>query len=320
MDIKLYNFKESSKKITILDSNFLLKAFDKNEFYLFYNSFFKFQGNEYNIYPLLLNDFQTNQISLPGEDSITMFNFFKKSTIKNFFNSQFVDVPTCFNKSKSLTNLNFERPLIKITNIIMRSGLKNKVFKILGVNFFNFFNKFHKNFFKLDYNHWFYVYLSNNLSPILESNRILDLSLQKTDFFFLKTNNKFFYNGISFNFKASFEVIFLESFEKYFPTFSFYIRKVDKSVRKNSRGKSGKYTIIWKYVPLYKRFYTTIRWFLKDLKFQKSKTFFLRFLKILETFILNPNLSFLVKLRRFVHFYVFENLKNKLMKTLKATS
>ena len=32
------------------------------------------------------------------------------------------------------------------------------------------------------------------------------------------------------------------------PMFSFYIYKVDKKIFKNTRGKSGKFTFIWKYI------------------------------------------------------------------------
>ena len=37
---------------------------------------------------------------------------------------------------------------------------------------------------------------------------------------------------------------FIETLQNYLPLFSFYIRKVDKSIRKHSRGKSGKYTLM----------------------------------------------------------------------------
>ena len=38
--------------------------------------------------------------------------------------------------------------------------------------------------------------------------------------------------------------IFLDVIRQYAPVFAFYIRKVDKSIRKHSRGKSGKYLLI----------------------------------------------------------------------------
>ena len=49
---------------------------------------------------------------------------------------------------------------------------------------------------------------------------------------------------MEFNRDLSLNLLFFEALEEYFPIFSFYVRKVDKSVRKNSRGKSGKYVII----------------------------------------------------------------------------
>jgi hypothetical protein len=122
------------------------------------------------------------------------------------------------------------------------------------------------------------------------------------------------------NYKTSTQSLFFDNLQKHAPIFSFYIRKVDKSIRKNSRGKSGKYTIIWKYVPVYKRLYVLVRWFLRDLKFQKVKTFDTRFIKILETFLYTPNVSFLVRLRKFVHNFVFYNFKQTLLKHLKSTS
>lgn len=44
-------------------------------------------------------------------------------------------------------------------------------------------------------------------------------------------------------------------FKKTQPIFTLYIYKVNKNIYKNTRGKSGKFTFIWKYVPLYKRLF-----------------------------------------------------------------
>ena len=114
------------------------------------------------------------------------------------------------------------------------------------------------------------------------------------------------------------KILFFEIIQKYTPLFTFYVRKVDKKIRKNSRGKSGKYVLTWKYVPEYKRFYLALRWFLKDTRFQKDKTFYSRLLKGMALIFTQPDQSFLVKLRKFSHFFVFNNFKKTLMKTLKA--
>jgi hypothetical protein len=47
--------------------------------------------------------------------------------------------------------------------------------------------------------------------------------------------------------------LLFQHFQHFLPMFSFYIYKVDKKIFKNTRGKSGKYTFIWKYVAPYKR-------------------------------------------------------------------
>jgi hypothetical protein len=36
---------------------------------------------------------------------------------------------------------------------------------------------------------------------------------------------------------------FLTLIDKHIPTFSFFVRRVNKALRKNSRGRSGKYTV-----------------------------------------------------------------------------
>jgi hypothetical protein len=60
-------------------------------------------------------------------------------------------------------------------------------------------------------------------------------------------------------------------------------------------------------------------WLLKDLKFQKSKRFSIRLLKVLELIFTNPQLSFISKLKNFIHFYVFKNFKQTLLQTLQST-
>lgn len=231
-----------------------------------------------------------------------------------------VDIPLCFKKSRSLYNQSFELPLSKLVNIIMRKGLRSKVLKIIGSTFFTFINLFQKTLTSSTIYNWMTMHVLLDLTHTNTTGGLSNYIMSKDYPLNIYYDNILHKEGIKLNTKSSFNSIFFEAIKEYYPVFSFFVRKVDKSVRKNSRGKSGKYVIIWKYVPSYKRLYTTLRWFIKDLKFQKLKTFKLRFLKILETFILNPKVSFLVKLRQFVHVFVFENLKNKLMKTLKTTS
>jgi hypothetical protein len=118
----------------------------------------------------------------------------------------------------------------------------------------------------------------------------------------------------------SLKTLLLKELNKFNPLFNFYIEKVDKSILKNSRNKTDKLKLIWKFVPIYKRLYVTMVWLLKDLKFQKSKHFEVRLFKVLELLFINPQLSFIFKLKNFIHFYVFKNFKQTLLQTLRSTS
>jgi ribosomal protein S7 len=42
-----------------------------------------------------------------------------------------VDVPICFKKSRSLKTKNFELPLLKFSNLLMRKGKKDKIIRII---------------------------------------------------------------------------------------------------------------------------------------------------------------------------------------------
>ena len=246
------------------------------------------------------------------------FQFLRQSTITSFFMASMVDMPVCFKKSKSLYSKTFEIPLLKLSNILMRAGLRGKTMAAVTLSFTRCFHDVMGMTQQENFITW------QGLYGILLSTRLTSaggfgnttLSLESD----LSPQHKVKDGGYVFNNSYFLKTLLFERLEKYAPLFSFYIRKVDKSVRKNSRGKSGKYTVIWKYVPVYKRLYVNIRWLLRDLKFQKLKTFTERLTKVLETFLLTPHLSFVCKLRRFTHFFVFKHHKKSLLKTLRSTS
>ena len=148
-----HDYETYSGKTQLTLPHYYVFNFDKNEFHLNHQSFHPFIGDDYNVYPLILEDFKNNQVRLREESSLTTFDFVKKSSIKNFFNSQRVDIPICLKKSKSVYSAVFEKPLNKLINMVMRSGFKLRVYKVLGENFFHLFKK-----------------LSINLTPLVYKN------------------------------------------------------------------------------------------------------------------------------------------------------
>jgi hypothetical protein len=198
----------------------------------------------------------------------------------------------------------------------MRRGYRSQTLKVVTQSFDGLFLNLHNQYpstlmnwrfvYQTFYNTTFCSSSHSNSSFLNKAELILDrgAGLNKKDYLLVPQSNFF--------------SKFLSLLEAYFPIFSFSIRKVNKDLRKNSRGKSGKYTVMWKYIPLYKRLYTTMRWLLKDLKFQKFRTIELRLQSILELLFLNPSLLFLHRVRNFTHKHVFKHFKKTLLRSLKS--
>jgi len=256
--------------------------------------------------------------NIQTNSTIPSFLFLRQSTITSFFSVNLIDMPICFKKSKSLYSKTFELPLLKFVNLIMRKGYRTKMIKYTTSSFSSCFFDLINSWNTPEYSRWTSLYNSLLNTSFNSDNNLVNANLNTE--LELYSKHVLIKNEVTFNKISNLDKMLFTKLSDYSPLFSFYIRKVDKSIRKHSRGKSGKYTIMWKYVPIYKRLYITMRWLLKDLKFQKSKSFTSRLIKTLETFLLTPHLSFVCKLRRFTHFFVFQNYKKTLLRTLKTTS
>ena len=242
-------------------------------------------------------------------------SFLKQSSISNFFSVNMVDTPRCFQKSLSLYKPIFETPHLKFLHILMRHGRKEQIFASI---------------FKIFITHNMYTKLLNpelmwvTLIPVF-SNIIINSDAEYRIFLYKKLKltgvNKMIEDGYLVHPHAISSNTYWELLlAKYKPLFMFQIRKVDKSTRKHSRGKSGKYVILWKYVPIYRRLYAVLRWLIQDISFQKAYKFKNRFLKALEVLKLTPQRSVVVKNRNFIHNYVFQNYKKTLLQTLQTVS
>ena len=264
---------------------------------------------------LVLEDITDPYFDFTLNTDPSIFNV-RRSSITTFFSTNLIDMPICFNKSKSLYMKSFQIPLLKFTNLIMRKGFQNRTLKIITGGFNSLTNNLPS---QQGNNLTNWIFLSKNFSSFwVESKKYHNLTFKPETS--LKLNKQVRLGNDNFKPLNVTQIFndFLIILEDYLPTFGFFIRKVNKDLRKNSRGRSGKYTIVWKYVPVYKRLYLTMRWFLKDLKFQSHRVINNRFYHLIETLFLTPELSFVFKARRFVHHYVFKNFKKTLLNTLKS--
>lgn len=267
----------------------------------------------------LKNLTKVNQNTWPNDEVLHTFSFFRSSSVTLFFVNAMVDLPLCFKKSKSLFSKSFEIPLLRLINFITIHGKRGLAWKSFTQSLFIFLKKW----ISLNLDKEFF-YSWNFLYSVTRSYFFNPQSLTNSFFFksapSLELGNHLFKKKKFYSTKFYLNLYLLDSLRGFDPIFTFFIKKNDKLKRKHARGKVEKLKLMWKYVPFYKRLYQTIRWLFKDLKFQKFKFLHLRLLDVIETFLLNPELSFLFRIKNFVHSFVFQKFKSTLLKTLKTVA
>lgn len=293
-----------------LVANFSTLNFNKNlifkDFKNLYPSDFNFQQND--------NTFLTN------------YFYIRNSSFIKFFINNMIDVPICFKKSYSLRTKNFELPILKFSNFLMKQGKKEKVVRLIFSAFRLFFKNINTN--KTNSTNsgniifnWFtlYTYICNTFNTNFKAKKNF-LNIKFEEPLTLNYNSMLNGNDKTINISFFLKNYFFSLLSKVSPIFSYFIYSVDKNIRKYSRGKSGKYTFIWKFVAPYKRTNLAIRWIIKDIKFNQSREFNDRLIKTFENLFISPEKSFSWKSKIFSHNYVFKNFRKSLMSSLKTTS
>lgn len=163
------------------------------------------------------NNFISTEESNKNDISFNNFIYLKKSSFISFFINNLIDVPVCFKKSKSLKKKNFELPILRFCNFLMKKGKKEKIFKF----FFKSFRLFNETFLKEKKKDLFFF--ENFFENYKNLFNIFDKNLSNK--FFIKNN-------------------IIDCITKINPIFSYFIYNVDKNIKKFSRGKSGKYVFI----------------------------------------------------------------------------
>lgn len=274
-------------------------------------------GNEIAMLPRSYQHFKLNN------NFLDEYAFLRRSSFINFFINNFVDVPICFKKSKSLKTKNAELPLLKLSNLLMKQGKREKavrhLFQSVRALYINFKNeKINAISQSLEWINACWPILNTFSMMLANEQSMFNLSYIDNLELNYKNFNTPFGRLISTDFFV--KTYFLTILSKVSPVFSYFIYSVDKNVRKFSRGKSGKYTFVWKYIAPYKRLQLSLRWLVKDIKFFQSKKFSDRLFKSFVNLVLQVDTSFAWKSKIFSHNYVFKNFRKTLMTSLKATT
>lgn len=259
------------------------------------------------------------------------YKFLKNFSYVDFFMSQTLNVPICFRKSKSLRRKNTALPLLKFTNLLSKCGFQYRANKLLipifqkltldslyQVTSVNSYTNPWSHFFQLMNRYYTGNASTNNavfkysLTHALgdQDGRIVDFDIQMVFNCVLHRSERVY------DTKFFTKPYILNYIDKISPIFSYYIYSVDKNVRKFSRGRSGKYKFVWKYVAPYKRRYATMRWLAKDVKFVSDRTFKYRLYQVLHDLYFDLRSTYAYQSKLFSQNYVYRNFRKSLMSTL----
>lgn len=263
---------------------------------------------------------------LPEDDLDEIFNFksidfykgFSQSELLTYFKELGADTPQALNAVVSYHRTAFKTRLLRFNNYLHRSGKRLK-FLLLVLKALDAVTQTHKSV------------LYSSQSPHYNWRELLFIS----SFFVNKRHSIQMFDTPPTQ-HTSFSLVFqklnlltdtnltpdnpvFKNLLKVDTLFSFYVYKVDKHLFKNSRGKSGKFTFVWKYVPAYKRFNLISHWFMRELRITPGKTLEIRLINLFTTFSTNPHNSWLWKVKKFSAIFVYSNLRNSLAQTYRVS-
>jgi hypothetical protein len=257
----------------------------------------------------LMDEYGTGQIS-------PSFQFLGSPSFIMFFKQNMIDVPQCFQKSTSLLNKQNNLLMLKFVTFIMRHGLKLKVTR----HFLRAVSRMltpspHA---RMDFPHtnWKSVFLS--LSFLTRQGNYRTLVPLENEV--LRFTNRLTATAKSISTSSNAFSELFKHFAKVEPIFSFYIYKVDKKIFKNTRGKSGKYTFIWKYIPPYKRKFFVFAWLIRELRLKNGNNLSERLQNLFDLFGNQPTKTWAYRVKRFSYNYVYRNCRFTLAETYRTVT
>lgn len=270
------------------------------------------------------SDFEYSYFKTIVDDTdtlLTAVSYQSSPTLISFFSSQMIDIPVCLKRIKFAHSSSASIPRSRLVTMLLRHGKRHTISKLYA-----------KVATKLTYSHFLSQSLSSRttnwdtiytmLAQRKYSSEFTGLASPRSPRLIPKSE-LFNRRGELLNSSVRltsdydwFGELLTHELLSYSPGFSFFVQSVNKLKRRHSRGKSGKYEIIWKYVPRYKRLLVVLRWLSKDVQFQKSRTLRARIEKSLENFLFNKTNHLVYQLRQFVHRFVFNRYRKTLLRTL----
>ena len=199
----------------------------------------------------------------------------------------------------------------------MRDGKRLKTFKVLANAMHKNHNEYTKNFCNdyTEFLNWKQTFITLNYISFNKKKykTYNNRSLEFNNYGYQLINEE-----MHPNIKLFFNSTIIQNIYNMLPVFSFYIYKVDKKIFKNTRGKSGKFTFIWKYVSQFKRNFLVMHWLMKEMRLKPGRTLNDRVYTTINTLVFNPKKTWMWKVKKFSHNYVYYNCRKSLAETYRT--
>ena len=239
-----------------------------------------------------ISNFAPKSTRLKRNLKLRPFNFLTLSELDRYFSLVNLKVPSFFSSSGNLIRKRVSHTTLTLSKYFMTSGQLNKVLS--------------------SFSHCMLSLLKLNETPKLPA--VVRL---KASGLGCMSNTKLRYEQAN-SAKKTPESTFFKNVSSLKPLFHFYVYKVDKQIYKNSRGKSGKYTFLWKYVTPYKRFNFVASKLSKEIKFDSAHSLQLKINSTVTKYVHNKDATFAAKSIRFSNNYVFFNSRNSLLQNYRT--
>ena len=258
----------------------------------------------------LLNSYATSQ-------NKGTFEYLRQSDFNYFFTSSGVDTPRCLLNTWSSRRSVNKHLILKLSNYITRHGKRqhtiNLILNAISLSYLNYTSNLADSTPHINWRSIFTIISLAYYKPVYSN---FPSDLRYANIYNFSYDNL----GKEHNDFLDMRNVTLTNIKSINPIYSFYIYKVDKAIYKNSRGKSGKYTFIWKYLPPYKRKQLVLAWIAKEIKMQQGRTLTDRINLIINTISTNPNALFINKVQSFSTNYVYRNSRKSLCETYRTTT
>ena len=254
--------------------------------------------------------------------SLAAFAESRQLTLKNFFILQQVDTPIVLHQYRSKFRPEFEDPTSRLVTMLSSHGKQPRIRLWLLGALSSLTSDFYPRATSMgvlsdSYPLLTYILYSSSPGYSSSSLKLSPTEWETIPFFGSRFGHTLLGDDVAPVNPRRVDSILFEKLIKHVPIFAMKTKKVDKMRYKHSRGKSGKYTVEWKYIPRYKRLNVVLRWLVDDVRFQKAPTFQLQLLRSLRLFLATPSEHLVGRNRGYVHHNVYAKYKNSLLRSLK---